>query len=121
MSEMKKSMDTTNNSTVYNRYRKNYLEKKGEIHCSYCQYHRGENRVNWHGGFIEEGESLKDSNITYPSWKLASKNRKQWMPKNYVTMTIEPPKYSGYRRKNWEYVSFQIGDGRYPGIKYYKR
>ena len=91
MSEMKKTMDTTNNSTVYNRNRKNYLEKKGLIRCSYCQYHRGENRVKWHGGFIEPEESLEDSNITYPSWKLASKNPKQWMPKNNVRMTIEAP------------------------------
>lgn len=122
MSEMKKSMDTTTNSTVYNRYRKNYLEKKGEIHCSYCQYHRGENRRNWYGGFLEEEESLRDSNVTYPSWKLASKNRKQWMPKNYVKMTVKfHPRYGWRGQKDWWYVEFKIGDGRNPGIKYYKR
>ena len=121
MSERKKLMDVTNNSTVYNRYRKDYLEKTGQIRCSYCMYHRGENRVNWYGGFIEENVLLKDSKITYPSWKLASKNRKQWMPKNNVRMTIEPPRYRGYRRQNWLYVSFEIGPKKHQGIKYSKQ
>jgi hypothetical protein len=121
MSERRKEMDITNNSTVYNRYRKAHLEAKGEIYCSYCRYHRGENRGrgNWYGGFIEEGETFKEAKISYPSWKLASKNPKQWVPKNYVRMTIEDAK--AWARRNYEFVDFQIGDGRVKGIKYYKR
>jgi 2-iminoacetate synthase ThiH len=36
-------MDTTDNSSVYNKSRKYYLSNTGRINCTYCRYHRGEN------------------------------------------------------------------------------
>ena len=36
-------MDNTDNPTIYNRVRKKYLELKGNIRCSFCRYHKGEN------------------------------------------------------------------------------
>lgn len=35
------------NPTVYARLRKMHLERRGDIHCGYCRYHRGENRTNF--------------------------------------------------------------------------
>ena len=72
----KKILDETTNRKVYNRTLKMYREQKGIIHCSFCQYHCGENRTTkWYGS------SLNDDKIRYPNWKLVSKNRKQWMKK----------------------------------------
>lgn len=72
----KKIVDNTTNRSEFNRAYKSYLEHgKNGIHCSYCKYHRGENRTNKrYGGFIDE-------NMRYPNWKLVSKNSKQWMKK----------------------------------------
>lgn len=70
----KKLMDTTGSRYEYNRLRKEYLTNR-EISCNWCGYHSGENyKGKWYGGY-------KNSNITYPSWKLVSKNKKQWMKK----------------------------------------
>lgn len=72
--KVKKIVDNTTNRGDFNRAYKRYLEhKKNGIHCSYCRYHRGENRTTkYYGGFGE---------IRQPNWKLVSKNRKQWMKK----------------------------------------
>ena len=35
---------TTNNNQLYKRLRKRYLENQNLISCSYCRYHRLENR-----------------------------------------------------------------------------
>ena len=68
-------LKTTTNRKVFNRAYKRDLENKRKIHCSYCKYHRGENRTTkYYGGYV-------DRNIIYPNWKLVSKNRKQWMKK----------------------------------------
>jgi len=69
-------LKTTTNRTVYNRAYKKYLEvSKGEIRCSYCNFHKGENFTEKaYGGF--DGEDIRQ-----PNWKLVSKNRKQWMKK----------------------------------------
>jgi len=81
----------TTNKSVYNKIHK---EKHGG--CSYCGWNKGCNSRNeWYGGH----EMFKGSiaryadgtpgetymNIKYPSWKLATKNKKQWMakPKRY--------------------------------------
>ena len=75
----KKLMDTTGSRYEYNRLRKKYLTGR-KIKCSWCAYHRGENKEGkWYGGFT-------DSYIRYPNWKLVSKNKKQWMKK---TLKIE--------------------------------
>ena len=115
----KKEMDRTMNSTVYNKSRKFYLENKGLIRCSYCAYHRGENKKWWYGGFIEEGETLKEAKISYPPWKRISRNRKQWMEKNYCKISVEKARYHR-RNTDWYYVTIEIGPGR-KGIKYSKQ
>ena len=72
---------TTVNRTVYNRLRKDILERDAKIHCSFCGYHKNENETNkWYGCFAFS-EKYANSMIHYPNWKLVSKNRKQWMKK----------------------------------------
>ena len=67
---------TTTNRTVYNRARKEMLERRALIRCSYCQYHDNENcTVKGYG----EGR--------FPNWKLVSKSRKQWMKKPIKIVT----------------------------------
>jgi hypothetical protein len=70
----KKIMDETANRYEFNRVRKRFLEHKGEIRCTYCRYHRGDNQTNMFYGSY--GRHIK-----YPNWKLVSKNKKQWMNK----------------------------------------
>jgi len=36
-------LDTTTNSKIYKRYLKHYREYTGQIYCSVCPYHGGEN------------------------------------------------------------------------------
>ena len=72
--KVKKIVENTTNSSEFNRAYKRYLEHRPNgIHCSYCKYHRNENRTTKYYGGINE--------IRYPNWKLVSKNRKQWMKK----------------------------------------
>ena len=66
-------LKTTDNRTVYNHTLRNYLYSYGV--CDYCKPHGGCNRRNSYGGFT-------DKPIKYPSWKLTTKNRKQWMDKS---------------------------------------
>ena len=75
------ALKTTTNRGEFNRAYKKYLEvSKGEIHCSYCRYHRGENKTsNYYGGYERTNGHMS---ITFPNWKLVSKNRKQWMKKS---------------------------------------
>jgi len=73
----RKEYETTNNRSVYNKLRKSILEKKGEISCSWCGYHRGENSDY---KFYNVTIGTKDG--IFPNWKLVSKNRKQWMDKS---------------------------------------
>lgn len=68
--------ETTTNRYEYNRAYKHYLERKGKIKCSFCRYHEYENKSDKYYG--EYGYSTK---MTYPNWKLVSKNSKQWMNK----------------------------------------
>lgn len=77
-----KEYKITTNRSVYNKLRKEYLEKEGKIHCSFCKYHKGENKNSYYGGFVGKTESknnYKRNKIKYPSWKLIGKNKKQWM------------------------------------------
>jgi hypothetical protein len=77
---------TTTNRSVYNKLRKRYLEGR-YINCSYCKYHKGENIThNFYGGFV-------GGKIKYPSWKLVTKNRKQWMDKK-INKTYRKSLYS---------------------------
>jgi len=79
--KVKKVVDQTTNRGEFNRAYKEYLERKGKIHCSYCGYHRGENFTEkWYGGY--KVENIDKIEIRYPNWKLVSKNCKQWMKKS---------------------------------------
>lgn len=83
MSANKKEYDSTTNRYVYNRIRKLHLESVGEIRCSYCRYHRGENRTNeFYGRYVGRKYRMDHVHAKYPSWKLTSKNPKQWMDKD---------------------------------------
>ena len=75
--------ETTTNRGEFNRAYKFYLEHSGQLRCSYCKYNRGENDTRkCYGGYADNG------GIKHPSWKLTSKNSKQWMNKG-VTITVE--------------------------------
>lgn len=72
--KVKTIKDSTTNRGEFNRAYKAHLERKNKIRCSYCKYHRNENRTtNLYWG--------DDSHLKYPNWKLVSKNEKQWMEK----------------------------------------
>lgn len=79
----KNIMDTTDNRSVYNKSRKEYLERKGLIHCSWCAYHHGDNATNKMYGSIASFRG-NEVRVTYPNWKLVTKNEKQWMVKPIV-------------------------------------
>lgn len=85
--KVKNIVDNTSNRGEFNRAYKAYLEHSGQIHCSYCGYHRNENNTDkWYGGYIYDDMETcrgkrKGTNTRYPNWKLVSKNRKQWMKK----------------------------------------
>lgn len=97
MKTTKEIVKTTTNRSVFNRAYKLHLEKEWEIHCAYCPYHSGENfhPKKCYGGY--------DDSITYPSWKLATKNRKQWMEKRNIRYTSKISKYTG---KTFHYIEF---------------
>jgi len=82
-------LKTTTNRSVYNKLYKKNLEQRGKIRCSWCGYHAGDNSTKkWYGstGFWTN----KPERMRYPSWKLVTKNKKQWMPKKiqYEEKTI---------------------------------
>lgn len=90
MRRIKEVVETTSNRGEFNRAYKTYLERTGKIHCSYCGYHKNENKTSkWYGGFIYDDMETccgkrKGTNTRFPNWKLVSKNRKQWMNKPIV-------------------------------------
>ena len=91
----KSIMDTTSNRSVYNKARKDYLEQKDCIQCSICCYHRGENDTRKYYGTVRSWYGGKK--VRYPNWKLATKNRKQWMNKPFSYKIIEKYDYgNGY-------------------------
>jgi len=75
----------TTNSSVFRKLHKYILEKDGDIRCSRCSYHRGENDYRkWYGKITSETVvncPKKWGKIRRPNWKLVSKNSKQWMKK----------------------------------------
>ena len=83
-------LETTNNS-VYNKSRKRHLEAIRDISCSFCRYHRCENRTSKY--YDTEGRK--------PNWKLITKNKKQWMEKKYK---IREHYYNGYKQSYFEIV-----------------
>jgi septin family protein len=85
---------TTTHRGYYNKLRKEKLESQGEIYCTICPYNGGENRKTNRYLGICNVEKIQHAKIKHPSWKLATKNRKQWMekPKSYkmVEMSSNP-------------------------------
>lgn len=80
-------LKTTTSRSTYNRSRKYFLANDGQIYCSFCKYHKNENlTTKWYGGNSSTG-------VRYPSWKLASKNKKQWMNKQLLIETEEKRLY----------------------------
>lgn len=76
----KEILEKTSNRKVFNYAYKEHLERTGKIRCSYCRYNKGENSTQyWYGGHWSD--KINDYIIKHPSWKLVSKNRKQWMKK----------------------------------------
>jgi len=73
----KKYYDATMNRSVYNK-----LHKEIHASCSYCRWHSRDNAKGkkWYGELhqVYNGRVYK----THPSWKLVSKNKKQWMCKS---------------------------------------
>lgn len=88
--KVKDVVDNTANRGEFNRAYKVYLERQGRISCSYCGYHRNENKnTKWYGGFVYDDMETcrgkrKGTNTRFPNWKLVSKNKKQWMIKPMV-------------------------------------
>jgi hypothetical protein len=89
----KKIMDETTNRYEYNRVRKRYLDQTGEISCSWCRYHLGDNLD--HKLYGDYGGRRNDS-LRNPNWKLVSKNKKQWMDK--------PIRHIIKKNWSWEFV-----------------
>jgi hypothetical protein len=81
MAKERKEYKETTSRYVYNRRRKYVLEADRKIHCACCKYHDNENYSGKHY-FIDTEVGEEDSR--YPSWKLVSKNKKQWMSKKYI-------------------------------------
>ena len=94
-------MDTTSNPSVYKKARRQIV-----LGCAHCRAHRGCNNHVWYGlvksAKIEEEFNLKK--IKHPSWKIISKNKKQWMNKPSSFRIIE--KYS--EKGNYKFYSKEI-------------
>lgn len=71
---------TTTNNSVYTK-----LHKEIHASCSYCKWH-GPNSENdrWTCYSVQKTKNGKERR-KYPSWKLVSKNKKQWMKKPPLT------------------------------------
>ena len=104
-------MKVTSDRSEYNKVRKIFLERTGEIKCSRCPYHRCENETNkFYGGYkkLAFGKKSKGKGMwkdkveydefRYPNWKLLTKNKRQWMKKQFKTTTY---KHGG---GNWGFV-----------------
>jgi len=83
--KVQKIVKETTNRGEFNRAYKEYLERKGKIHCSYCKYHKNENyKGKWYGAYESadsQGNLIPPDKIKVPNWKLVTKRRKQWMGK----------------------------------------
>jgi len=96
----KERLEKTSNRKVFNYAYKQHLERTGKISCSYCRYNKGENSTqDWYGGHWNDKK--KKYKIKHPSWKLVSKNRKQWMKKPIKF------KYNRYYYSNDYYIDIK--------------
>ena len=99
----------TTNRGYYNKLRKLRLANDADIHCSYCGYNRGENSKIKRYEIYPDGDGNK-----YPSWKLVSKNRKQWMEKPYHTEEDYDLVWSGWSGNVIPYKNIPWIDVRNP-------
>lgn len=92
--KVKEIVEETANRGEFNRAYKEYLERKGKIHCSYCKYHKNENYTGkWYGAYEtadSKGNLIPPDKIKVPNWKLVTKRRKQWMGKP-IKITVHNP------------------------------
>lgn len=119
MRKIEREYQSTNNDSVYRKTRKEHLASTGKIYCSYCKYHKNENCDKFYGGYLPDGFK-KGGGMTYPSWKLSSKNKKQWMPKNKVNIIIS----EGYRGSHYFEFEIKRQNQKYADINFknlYKR
>lgn len=77
-SEYKRKLhyDSTTNRSVFNK-----LHKEIHASCSWCKWHRRDNAKGkkWYGCVHQYNGKVYQN---FPSWKLVSKNKKQWMYKS---------------------------------------
>src|SRR5580704_19408372 len=66
---------TTSNSTAYRRLRRFHLEREGEVSCSYCPPHRGENSSRTRYGHGARKPRYRLRRVT-PPWRA----RRRTMP-----------------------------------------
>lgn len=59
----KELMKSIGNRTAYNKYRKRYLAYTGQINCSFCPYHKGEN-----SGWKENRSWKRYRRVQYKVW-----------------------------------------------------
>lgn len=97
----RKILETTTSRSEFNRAYKAHLANSGEIYCKYCGHHKGENHTNklYHIDYPWLNSKLLNNR---PNWKLATKNRKQWMNKKYKTKT-----YTYYSRYDNDFISYE--------------
>lgn len=67
MKKAKTVLETTVNNRVYKVFLKAYRESRGDIRCSRCPYHGGENHNN---------KTFKSRK----GWKEGTKRKRQWKP-----------------------------------------
>lgn len=70
---MRNEFKWTTNSALYKK-----LARLKHIDCTWCKPNRGCNSSSKSYGGMEKGENTV---FKFPSWKLATKNRKQWESK----------------------------------------
>lgn len=101
MSTFKNLVKTTDSRSEFNRAYKRYLEHSGKIRCDRCTYHHGENSTDKPYG---TKRFSRDDDMRYPSWKLVSKNKKQWMKKPIKIIKEHVNRCHGYY--DWYVIKF---------------
>ena len=95
-----KELKWTTNSPLYNKLRKRKLALTGKIRCDYCGYNRGENFTGkWYGTFVDDVNDYNVKDLHHPSWKLASKKKKQYLAKEEKYFEVKTQIY--FRRRSY--------------------
>ena len=97
-------MDTTVNNSVYRKARKKFLEHNGKLKCSLCKYHLGDNSDYKYYGTTRSWTG--NDKIRFPSWKLVSKNKKQWESKPSSFKIIEKRDYNSNFKYSYVEIKF---------------